>query len=372
MKPSRILLIGGGHAHIEVIRQFPKRFRDQSVQMILVSHDPGTVYSGMMPGVVAGHYAMEDCLINLPALCEDCGVEWVQARFVGLESPHCALLEDGSRLEFDFLSLDIGSRPDFQAIAGAEPGQGAKPALDFLHRWQQFVDFSCQIQQAHSSLVVTVVGGGVAAVELILAMQYRLERLGEVAVRWQLVAGSTVLAGHNRLVQARARRALRQAGVRLEEGVRVLAERDGLLELSDGRSLPSDFTLLCTPAVPVQPLPAEQLPLAADGFVAVDNCLRIKGTSHLFAVGDIASFPEPLAKSGVYAVRQGPLLARNLAATLAGQPLTPYRPQPRFLKLISLGGQTALASRGWFYASGPWVWRWKNRIDTRFMERYQR
>lgn len=384
MKPIRVLLIGGGHAHIAVIRQRRALFPADSVEMVLVSPEPNTVYSGLMPAVVGGHYPVEECLINLPALCARYDVSWHQGAFQALlnggagdnKGPgggerQSLLLADGSILEFDFASLDIGSEPGIAGIAGIQHGVGAKPANAFLDRWHCFVDdFGSVTPKA-----LAVVGGGVAGVELMLAMRYRLaQKLGGTISQWQfnLVSAGPLLQGHNGWVRRKAIGALSEAGVEIRVGDRVVELRPDCVRLSSGETLPSAFTVLCTPAVPVRGLADSNLPLGPAGFVAVDAQLRMAGRRNLFAVGDVADFQPPLAKAGVYAVRQGPVLAANLAQAVAGGPLQAYTPQRRFLKLISLGGNRAIASRGWFYCSGEWVWRWKQAIDRRFMELYRK
>lgn len=377
MNRIRIVLIGGGHAHIEVVRQFQSLFpartaEGASVEMVLVNPEPGAVYSGMIPGVVGGHYRPEDCLINLPALCDGYGVGWYQGRLQDLNIPEkMVVMADGHRLQFDYLSLDIGSVPATGSIQEAYHAVAVKPAHGFLQRWEQYLQH-IEVSRPQS---VVVVGGGVAGVELVLAMEHRIRTMIGAAAngwRWHLVSGGEILIGHNVLVRHRARRALQLAGVNCMTGVKVERVHHRSLELSDGVQLDSDFTLLCTSAAPSQSLSASGLPLSEHGYVRVDDRLQVRAIPEVFAVGDIADFPQPLVKAGVYAVRQGPVLAHNLAKAIRGEPLQAYTPQKKFLKLISLGGKKAMASRGWFFCSGAWVWRWKNSIDSRFMEKYQR
>ena len=101
----------------------------------------------------------------------------------------------------------------------------------------------------------------------------------------------------------------------------------------------------------------------------VDQHLRSTSHPTLYAAGDCAHFaPDPRPKAGVYAVRAAPVLAHNLAADLTGRQRRVFRPQRDFLKLVSMGGKTAVAEKAGFALAGPWLWRWKNRIDARFMK----
>jgi len=91
----------------------------------------------------------------------------------------------------------------------------------------------------------------------------------------------------------------------------------------------------------------------------------------VFAAGDIAAFgPRDLAKSGVYAVRAGPVLADNIRRTLTGERLRSFRPQREALYLVSTGERHAIGSRNGLVVEGDWVWRWKDWIDRRFMRRF--
>ena len=117
---------------------------------------------------------------------------------------------------------------------------------------------------------------------------------------------------------------------------------------------------------------ASGLPVDEAGFLEVGDTLQSTADERVFGVGDIATqVNHPRPKAGVYAVRQGPVLAHNLRAFLLGKTLRNHRPQRRFLSLVSLGGRVATADKGPFSATGPWVWRWKDRIDRKFMARFE-
>ena len=98
----------------------------------------------------------------------------------------------------------------------------------------------------------------------------------------------------------------------------------------------------------------------------------LQSTSHpqVTAAGDIAAYADARPKSGVFAVRAGPVLAQNLRALCSGQPPTKWTPQQRALYLVSTGNHRAIAAWSHWAWSGAWVWRWKERIDRGFVAKF--
>jgi NADH dehydrogenase FAD-containing subunit len=123
----------------------------------------------------------------------------------------------------------------------------------------------------------------------------------------------------------------------------------------------------------VPALAGSDLPLDHRGFTLAESTLQVRGHSSLFAAGDCATLvdsPE-LPKAGVYAVRQGPVLAINLRALLEGRPLRRYRPQRDFLTLVNFADGSAAGSKWGHAFEGRWVMKLKGRIDRRFVARYR-
>lgn len=223
------------------------------------------------------------------------------------------------------------------------------------------------VSSAGAGTGIALVGGGAGGTEMALALAARLKR-----ARIALVTGAAgLLPGFPQAFRAAVRAALAGRNVTLHQGEDVAeVTREGLAFRS-GPFLPADAVLWATGVTPPDWLAESGLPRDAAGFLRVEETLHVADHADIFAAGDIASFTaRPLPKAGVYAVRQGPVLARNLRAAAEGGALTPYRPQREALFLLSLGDGRAIGMRNGFVLSGRWVWRWKDWIDRRFMRRY--
>ena len=365
-----IVLVGGGHSHIAVIKSFGMH-PVAGVRVTLVSRGSRTPYSGMLPGLIAGHYTESEAFIDLVALCEASGVRLIGEEVCGID-PLAKTLEFADRppLRFDIASLDIGSTPSRHGLnhAGGEL-ICVKPIDRFLGKWRAL---ETRATEAQAPIDLAVVGGGAGGVELALAAHYRLGRLGPVP-RVRLVTAETeILTAYAAAVRRRFERVLRARDIETVADARIVERNVGWIGLDSGRRLAADEVLWVTQAAPARWLRQSGLDLDEDGFVRIDAWLRSTSHPHVFAAGDIASMRHaPRPKAGVFAVRQGPVLATNLRRAVVGERLRRYVPQRQFLSLISTGDRYAVASRGRWSAEGRWVWRWKDWIDRRFMRKYR-
>lgn len=367
----RLLLIGGGHAHLFVLEALRLRRAEwcQRLEVTLVSREVQTPYSGMLPGLIAGHYRPRECHVALAPLAASAGVTLVQAAVSQIDLAARIAGDDTQEWPFDLVSIDIGSAPAMDTVPGvAEQAVGIKPIPFFLEYWRQLQDGLAAVERP---LHLVVVGGGAGGVEAVLAMAYRL-RIVSSSVKCSLVTGGELLPGYSRRTAQRMARHLAAAGIALLTHARVSAVQPGQLQFADGSSAAFDQLLWATGAAPQGWLAAAGLG-GDDGFVAINQHLQSISHPYVFAAGDIATYAaQPRPKAGVFAVRQGPVLAHNLLrqALQPSQPLLTYRPQRDYLSLLSTGPRHAVAT--WYGLSweGDWVWRWKDRIDQRFMHRF--
>jgi len=360
---KRLLLLGGGHGHLAVLKSFGDA-RPAGADLALVSPYRHALYSGMVPGLIAGHYALSDCSIDLEPLARRAGARFLRDAAVGLDSARREVLTaKGERLPYDVLSLDVGSSVEKPGRA-SEHALGVRPIEAFLEAWARLRE-----QVARREIRrIAVVGGGAAGVELLLAMQHRL---AATEAQFALFSDLPILPGHDEDVRRRLARILEERGAAIHVGRKVVAVGKSELRLEGGERFEAQATVWATGARAPSWIAGSGLATDAQGFVAVGETLQSTSHPEVFAAGDVAGAAGVRRpKSGVYAVRQGPALARNLRLVLAGHAPEPFRSPARSLALISCGGRYAVASWGRFAFEGPWVWRWKDRIDRRFVRRY--
>lgn len=361
---KKVLLLGGGHAHLHVLHRLARKPWSH-VQVTLVSPYDRQIYSGMVPGWVAGHYGIEDCVVALKPLCDAAGAVWVESAATGIDAQSKQVrLSNGEALTFDYLSVDSGSVMDRDAIPGAR-----EHAL-FVRPMEQFVRlFDSLLTLARSrSLSVVVIGGGAAGVELALALQHRL---GDTTRLSLVTGGGAPLSSYASPVQARAMAALRRARVAVLQQ-RCVEITSQYVRLENGARLSCDAPIAVWGSSAAPWLAGSGLARDELGFVQTHATLQSASHPEVFAVGDAASrIDVSHPRSGVYAVRSAPTLFENLRRSTLGQPLVTHQPQAKSLNLLSCGDRYAIASWGNWSAQGRWVWWWKNWIDRRFVARYR-
>ena len=371
---SELVLIGGGHAHVEVIRRFGMQ-PEPGVRVTVISRDIETPYSGMLPGLIAGLYSFDETHIDLGPLARSAQVRLIQDEVIGLDlAQRRVLCARRPPLAYDCLSIDIGSSPSLAAPGAAAHAIPVKPVSDFNSRWEALL---ARVLASTTRLRIGVVGGGAGGVELLMAARHRLLQAlappDAARISFHLLcAGPDILPGHHARARALYRRALHAAKVDVRTDSTVTGVDATGVDTARGERIALDEILWVTSAAaPAWPR-AAGLATTDDGFIRVEPSLRSISTPDVFAAGDIAHVDaHPRPKAGVYAVRQGPPLTENLRRALRGETPEPYTPQRDALGLITTGGRHAIASRGPFAFGGDWVWRWKDRIDRRFMARYQ-
>jgi selenide, water dikinase len=353
-----LVLLGAGHAHVEVLRRFARR-PEPGLRLTLISRSPVTPYSGRLPALIRGDCGPEDTEIDLGPLAAAAAARLVIGEATGIELAGRVITVEGRpTVRFDLLAIDVGGMPAIPSDGGI----AVKPIGQFLATLTRM-----ETELAEGARLA-LVGGGAAGTELALALARRFGgrfRLTLVCETPEPLAEAPPSA------RAAVRTALAEAGVELVCGVRAGAHAAGRLALSDGSVIEAAQVMWATQATGPALLAESGLICDAAGCVIVASSLRSKGHDFVFAAGDCASVEgAPRPKAGVWAVRAGPVLAANLRRAAQGERPRAWRPQADALAILGLGQGRAVAWRNGFAVSGRLVGWYKDWIDQRFLKRY--
>ncbi|MDH3630523.1 MAG: selenide, water dikinase SelD [Gammaproteobacteria bacterium] len=369
---SDLVLIGGGHSHLFVLRHFAMN-PQPGLRITLVTRDLHTPYSGMLPGFVAGHYDYDAAHIDLLPLARFAGARIIHAEVTAINAERKQITIAGRpSLDYDLLSINTGSRPTSPRLEGQENDQFAvKPVDRFIESWHRLEQ---RLVEADKDLQLAIIGGGAGAIELALSLQYRASQLARRQASLQLLIVTDrdrLLPGHNNRARQMFADILQQRSIPVFYQHRVTGFRNGFLQGDFEAPVAADAAIWVTHASPADWLIDSGLALDTNGFIAVNPCLQSISHDDVFAAGDVTAVTDyPRPKSGVFAVRQGLPLARNLILKYQQRELRPFRPQAQFLSLISTGDRFAIASRGPWAFKGKWCWWLKDRIDRKFIRRF--
>ncbi|EEX10142.1 pyridine nucleotide-disulphide oxidoreductase [Ruegeria lacuscaerulensis ITI-1157] len=358
-----LVLIGGGHTHALVLRKWGMNPLP-GVRVTVINPGPTAPYSGMLPGFVAGHYARKDLDIDLVRLARFAGARLILGPATGLDPERRAIrVPDHPEIGFDVASVNVGITSDMPDLPGfADHAVPAKPLGPFAARWAAYLNDP-------GPASVAVIGGGVAGVELVMAMAHALRARNRKA-QVTLIDRDRALSAVGPKAAATLRRTMHGLGIDCVEQTDILRVGPDHVELADGRHIAADFVTGAAGARPYDWIAQTGLALH-EGFIRVNSHLQSSDPS-VFAAGDCAHLSEdPRPKAGVFAVREAPVLFDNLRAALGAGQMRRYKPQKDYLKLISLGEKSALAERLGTSFSGPLMWRWKDHIDQKFMDRFR-
>ncbi len=382
MADRRIVLLGGGHTQLIAAPKL-RMLLGAAHPITLIAPATRLLYSGMMPGWLAGQYSFDECALPLEAIARRAGIEWIHGNAVDIDfRGRTVHLSDGPSCRYDLLSINVGSANDPGDIGVGPPTLiPTKPFASFVTQWQRWeagARDSGRLWGDHPPGRVLIVGAGAAAVEIAFALA-TLRRRHPV-----LAAMQVELAGDGtRLLPALpagaawlARRSLERAGVQVSLGRRYVGAATGAARFASGDPVPCDLIVVANGARPPRWLTLsarrDGVAVGEDGGIQVDDAMCSISEPTVFASGDAATFAaQAVPKSGVHALRQGPVLAESLARGAgAPVPASSYRAQPRALALLNRCDGTAIGAWGPLFFAGGWAWRWKDRIDRDFIARF--
>ena len=363
-----LVLVGAGHTNCLFIKMWAMK-SNVSLRVTLINPDPISSYTGMLPSLVAGLCAKSDAQINLFELCRASGVRLIIDTVKKIDKKQSQLVcKTGRVVNFDFLSINIGSN-SLPLINGFRKfGCSVRPLAGFHERWEKFL----QSLNSNTCPVICIIGGGLASIELSFAMDIRLRKMGIENFNIKIFERGTAFGklSQNQQRYLKAKAALRKIEI-IENTVVKEVSTDGLIK-ENGKLVLAGFIVSCIGPQPNDLIKNSKIE-NRDGYVSVDRTLKVKGFNNAFAVGDCADFPSQVVdKSGVYAVRQAPILYKNILKLLSNKELVQFKPQSDYLKLIVYENTSAILLRNGIAFSGKWVWSLKKYIDNKFIKNFKK
>ncbi len=358
-----LVLVGGGHAHALVLKAWGMRPL-AGARLTVINPGPTAPYTGMLPGHVAGHYGRDDLEIDLVRLCHFAGARLILGKATAIDRTVQQITVTGrGPVGYDVASIDIGITARMNLAGFAEHAVAAKPLDVYAARWRGFLE---QVARGEMPPEVAVIGGGVAGCELAMAMAHALQSAGS-APQVTVIERGPEISGVGPRARARLLREMARLGITLRLNATVTGIEATSVQIDGQAAVPAALCVGAAGAFAHEWIRQTDLP-HNDGFIEVGPDLGVIGDPNLFAVGDCAHMGfAPRPKAGVFAVRAAPVLHDNLRAALSAGRRRAFKPQKHYLKLISLGGRSALAEKFGFALAAPVLWRWKNRIDRAFM-----
>ena len=364
-----VVLVGAGHTNMHIVRMM-RMHPIPGVRLTVISPTGNAPYSGMLPGTLAGIYSQDDMTVDLYRAIEPTGVQLIVAPAIGLDAKkRRVLLKDRPPVRFDVCCVGIGSIPAMRELwAGQENVLSIKPMATFLDRFNARLDALAHLDTLHLS----VVGGGAAGTEVAFCVENYLKTKGVTAKVSLIDSGDRPLKGYLPKTRDLAMYEFKRRGIEVVAGHRVSGFDNNQLAFEKHEPRHADLVIWAAAASAPPVLESFDLPKTDNGFLAVDNTLLSTSGAPVFVVGDTASFVnQEVAKAGVYAVREGPVLWENIKRKLNNRPLTEYKPQTDFMSLLATGDGSAIGQYKGKATLGKWVWKLKNHIDRKFMRMHQ-
>lgn len=367
-----LVFIGGGHSHAIALKLWGKK-PVLGVKVTLISDVKNTPYSGMLPGYLGGYYNYQESHINLEKLAKFAKINLIIDSVIDID-PHQKNIpcKSGKRIDFDLVSIDIGSTPKNSDIEGANLYTiPAKPVNLLLAKWQEITDKA--EQNNDKLLTLNIIGGGAGGVELAMNIHRKLSSiLAPNKLKINLIhKREKILSNQNEWVSYKLTEILKSKNINLYLNTTIKAvNKDNIITESELK-IPADHHFLVTQASAPLWLKNSSISTDQDGFILIKNTLQSINYDFIFATGDIATMINySCPKAGVFAVKQGKPLYENICNFLNNKPLKSYHPQRNYLNIIGTGNDSAVAMWGYFGGESPILWHWKKHLDNTFMEQF--
>ncbi|WP_144701873.1 FAD-dependent oxidoreductase [Fictibacillus phosphorivorans] len=356
---TKLLLIGGGHAHLSILRSLLNE-NVNNLEVTLITSSKFQYYSGMFSGFTEGLYDEDEIRIDLESLCSRASVSFIEDTIISFDPMQKVLLGfSGGIYSFDVISFDIGS--GISSDLTRTVGLNIKPNYRFPE----------QIKKFRSSESPVIIGGGSAGVELALATSAWRQKQS-LKNHVTLISSSPLLHSYGNKATKKIREIAKSHNLVYYENEKIDKLENNIVVTDKGTKI--EYSAIMPVTGPKASSLFKQALLSTDikGYLLVDDTLQSADYPYVFGAGDCVSlsiYPD-LPKNGVYAVRQGPILWNNIKRLITGRTLVSFKPQKYYVSILSTGHKHGLFTYGDYVIYGKWAWSLKNLIDQKFMNKH--
>ncbi len=367
-KTKKLLLVGGGHAHVFLIKQFYLK-NIPGIEVVLVTAGKYQYYSGMASGYVEGIYKEEDMSFDLRKMCHKSRIKYIEARLAGIDVENkCVKLENNETVSFDVISVDTGSEMAGKNVQGVmKYAYCVKPLENLFKLRENFIE-----QMVKESQVV-IVGAGAAGIEMAFALKAlscKMKKNVEVTLAH---SGNLILNGYNENVREKTLKKLEKDKIKILPLSKISSVSQNKLTIESGKQIKYDF-LVWAAGPKSNPLYKDSgFTVDKAGYMMVNRYLQSVDYPFIFGAGDCISFSdfEYVKKVGVYAIREAPYLLSNILKFIGNEELKEYIPQIDYLAIISVGNKKGIMQYKGMANMGKLSWKLKDYIDGAFMKKFK-
>ena len=363
-----LVLLGAGHANIEVLRKLGMN-PQKGLRVTIISNKYLSTYSGMVPSYIEGNYNWNEINTDLAQLCNNYSHRLIISSITKVDTlKKLVYLKNRPPICYDLLSINLGIQSDKSKIVGSDKfALQLKPISEIKKTTDKILTFN----KSNPKNNVILIGAGAAGVEVALALSSRFKKNNIKNNIILLSKNKSILKGYNYFAQKNCKKELLKNNIKVIFNAKVNKISKEYIVYNNKIKMYGKFPILCTAASPIDLLKKSNLPLNKKGSIEVNNYLLAKGTTNIFAAGDIAEVKGYITtKAGVFAVKQGKILFKNIVRKLHKKKLKKYYPQKSYLSLIGLPNKNALAVKSLFSFKSNFLWYLKKYIDNKFIKKY--
>lgn len=354
---KKIILAGGGHGHINILKNLIKN-PTKDHEIILITDYKRQYYSGMLAGYIEGIYTEKEISFDVPKLCKMANVSYIEQKIINIDKEKQRVVTESEAYRYDYLSINLGSLSKLNFNTDFKGVTLVKPILNVVKAKNEIINLS----KVNASPKITFIGAGASGVELALSFKAAFPK-ADISI----ITARDILRNFNNRAKKRFEKLLYQKGIRVIKNERVMEVRNYKI-FTDKHTHDFDHAFVTSgfsgPDVDF------------DGFMTFEqNYLgvgeNLLASPNVLAMGDVATIKKypAIPKAGVYAIREAPILYKNLLKLINGEnDFLTYDPQEKYLQIINCGNKKALANYGNFSNYGKISWILKDKIDRDYMK----